>query len=302
MTPRQPLPAPFSRQPFSHADGLAGGIGKGRLAGGDLQRPFHGVRHPAPGDLTLEQLCASFQEWMPASAFFHSVTAAMITGLPLPLWLEKARPLHVAVPLTARAPAGRGIRGHTVELMGGDSLLWHGLRVSSPERTWCDLAVVLTLDDLVAAGDYIIHLRMPLRSLAQLADAVSRYPGRRGIRRLNAALEMLDGRSASPQESRMRVILMTAAIAGFACNREIWVDGKQFFIDFAFEDCLLALEYQGDYHRDPEQWRKDMTRDTALASIRWLTLYFNADDLRDPATLAALIKRVLAERRAARNA
>jgi very-short-patch-repair endonuclease len=67
-------------------------------------------------------------------------------------------------------------------------------------------------------------------------------------------------------------------------------------IDLAIPSRKVAIEYQGDYHRDPEQWRRDMTRVSRLESDSWFVIQVNADDLRDPAELVARIRNVLVTR------
>jgi very-short-patch-repair endonuclease len=94
----------------------------------------------------------------------------------------------------------------------------------------------------------------------------------------------------------MRVHLVRAGLTGFEVNLAMTIDGADYRADFGFPSARLALEYQGDYHRDPNQWRRDMSRDTAFRSIGWMSLYFNADDLRDPRLLVRRIARVLRER------
>lgn len=295
MQPRTPLPHTLQQRPFGRAEARALGVNDGRLRGPDLTRPHHGVRSPLPLD-TLEQRCRAFMVRMPEAGFFSSATAAAIMGLPLPPALATP-PLHVAVPAPTRALKARGIVGHKVQLMGGDVRQWHGLPVSSPERAFCEIAALLSLGDLVAVGDHLIHWRSPLSTLDELVDAADRYPGQRGRGRLLQALAMLDERAESPQESRLRVILVRAGITGYTCNHEVSVDGRRFRIDLAFSALKVAIEYQGDYHRSPDQWRRDMTRRSILASHGWIVIELNADDLHNPRELAARVRRVLASRR-----
>jgi very-short-patch-repair endonuclease len=292
MNPRIPIPEPLDSRAFRTSEGVARGLGKTRLTSPDLQSPFHGVKVRA-APLTLDALCRAFLTRMPAGAFFSSTTAANLMKLPLPWRLENERTLHVAVPSPATASQARGITGHKVHLMGNDSRDWHGLPISTPERVFCELGAVLSLADLVAVGDHLIHWRTPITSIERLADAVARYPGRRGKANLQHALALLDPRAESPKESHTRVFLVEAGIEGFACNYEVVVDGKSYRIDIAFPKQKLALEYQGDYHRDSVQWRKDMSRDAAIASVGWTTSWINADDLNDPTALAARITRLL---------
>ena len=187
MQPRIPLPSPLDHSPFTRAAALQAGIGANRLRGADLLRPFHGVRYPAAAELDFEARCRAFALRMPPSAFFNSITAARLQQIPLPLDVEQATTLHVAVPAPHHASAARGVRGHKVQLMGDDVRELRGLRVSTPTRLWCELAAELDLADLVAAGDYLIHWRWPLCSLLELQSAVERFPGRTGRARLRAA-------------------------------------------------------------------------------------------------------------------
>ena len=279
MKPRIPLPPTLENRPFTRAQALAAGLGSNRVNGSDLARPFHGVRVPLNRALTIEERCRAFATRMPSHAFFNSTTAAQLTGVPLPLALEKSPLLHVAVPWPARASSARGICGHSVQLMGNDAHERGGLRLSTPARLWCELGAELTLRELVAAGDYLIHWRLPFCSVDTLSDAVARYPGRVGSAQLRASLALLSDRSESPRESILRVLLIEGGITGLAVNLSVSVRGMNFRLDLALPAYKIALEYQGEHHNDTAQWRKDMTKREVLATDGWLTMHFNADDL-----------------------
>jgi very-short-patch-repair endonuclease len=70
--------------------------------------------------------------------------------------------------------------------------------------------------------------------------------------------------------------------------------GRDIRLDLALRSYKLVIEYQGDYHRSKDQWRKDMTRRTRLEAQGWRVMELNADDLRDPVELVARIQRTLA--------
>ena len=181
--------------------------------------------------------------------------------------------------------------------MGADVRRWRGLPVSAPERLWCELAGVLSLEDLVAVGDFLISRSHPLTSHKRLADAAGRYPGRRGLRALRRALELLDGRSESRKESVLRVILEEGGLSGFVPNQ--WTTtsgGYRYRLDFALLELKIGMEYQSDYHRTPEQFRADMTRISRLRADGWEVIEVNADDLRDRQELLQRIRRVIAAR------
>jgi very-short-patch-repair endonuclease len=241
-------------------------------------------------------LCRAYTPVMRADAFFCSITAAVIMRVPLPPALQHVRKLHVAVPHPVRAPEGRGIIGHAVKLMGDDTRVWEGLRVSSPERLWCELSAVLSMSQLVAAGDYLIHREHPITSIARLVEAVGRYPGRAGAARRRESLPHLDPGAESPPESELRVLVRLAGLKGFVANRWVQVPGARYRGDLVCAERKLIIEYQGAYHFDPTQRRRDMTRIERLRAAGWFVMEVNADDLGDPEELLARIRRVYESR------
>ena len=283
------MPRALSAQPFTHKQGLAAGLTTGRLEGADLGRPFHGIRHPDNGSLTTAQRCQAYSLIMAHNAFFSSVTAAQLMTLPLPARIDRETDLHVAVPSPTRSSKAAGVIGHKVKLMGGDFVTWNGLRHSSPERAWCELAEVLRLDDLVAVGDHLIHGEYALTTVERLRDAVERYPGMRGIATLRAAAALLDARAESAMESRTRLILARAALP--PCEPNFWVQtpAARYRLDFAFPGYQSYVEYQGNYHFDIDQQRRDMTRRSRLDAIDWRGIEINVRDLDDPAELTARV-------------
>lgn len=297
MTSRIPLPDSLVNEPFTVAEARQRGVTDKRLRGGDLQRPFRGVRSVA-GLTTVDALTRAALRRLPSRAFVWGPTAAVLQRIPLPLEVERSMVIHVAVPAPHRAPTGRGLRGHRVASRSDELCIWAGLRMTVPERTWCDLGSSLELDELVAAGDFVIARGRPLVSLSRLAEAVAAYPSRRGIRSLRAALPLLDDGSESPAESRLRLIIVRARFRGWVTNHEVVTRGEfHYRLDLAFPHEKVALEYQGDYHRDPRQFRRDMTRIDRLQADGWYVMQVNADDLKNPLELIERIRGVLAARR-----
>ncbi|HWU58961.1 MAG TPA: hypothetical protein VN045_09605 [Microbacteriaceae bacterium] len=297
MKSRIPMPVELAHRPFSIRVGASAGVGYGRLRGADLQRPFAGVRNPSPYPLDLESLARTYQTRMPQHAFFCRTTAASLWGVPLPRTLQRALPLHVAVPAPHRCPRGRGVMGHTFNASDAEVRWLRGLPVTTPERTWFDLGAVLTLPDLVAATDFLIGRRSPLTTKRNLAGALAGYAGRRGRVALREALELADGWSESRKESQLRLICVNAQFSGLVANLEITTSGGFHYRgDLAFPKERVLLEYQSDYHGDIVQFRKDMTRRSRLEADGWFVMLINADDLHNPEELVARIRKVLFDR------
>lgn len=294
-----PIPETFGRS-FSIREATEAGVPYTSLRGPHLLRPFHGVRETSAAHDLLER-CRSYAARMLPEEFFSSATAAMLHGLPLPRDIEGDTRLHVAVPHPRRAPRSRGVIGHKfiVQPSRGEVVEIDGLRVSSPERAWCELGALLDLEALVVAGDHLIRPSNRLSSPTRLRATLERHPARRGRETLYDAFGLLDGGSESPKETELRLILVTAGIRGFRVNLEVRIPGaeRKRRIDLAFEKEMVALEYQGEHHLDVRRWRDDMTRLAQLESIGWMVVYLNADDLRDPSELVARITRVLDQRR-----
>ena len=297
MKPRKPIPAPLDRLAFTTRQAHDAGLGRQRLRGRDLAHPFRGVYAVGDGELAIDELCRILQARLPDDAFFCTITAAQVMRIPLPWKLEATRRLHVAVPSPRTAPTGKGIHGHSVRAGASDVRSWNGLRISTPERTWCDLAARLTLPQLVAAGDYLLHWRTPLTSESRLAEAVSRHATRAGCADLRDALPLLDDRSESPKESALRVIVVQAGLSGLAVNLPIrTTDGYRYRADLAFPERKTIIEYQSRFHDPALNFRADMTRISRLEADGWVVIQVNNDDLDDPDELVRRIKRVLDSR------
>lgn len=293
VKPRIPLPVSLSDVPFTYTEGRAAGLGRHRLRGGDLDRPFQGVLLAANQDSTFIALCRALATKLPDDTFFCGASAARVMGVPLPSRLERSRILHVAVPAPGFPPSGRGIRGHMLQVDERRVRTWAGLRITSPEQTWCDLGPVLSIPELVAAGDYLVHWENPITSADALAAMVLERRRYRGVVRLRAAVERLSDRSESAQESALRLLIEDAGLPGLAVNYKIRTSGGYNYRgDLAFPRKKLIVEYQSVLHETPERIRADMTRVSRLEADEYKVIQVNKDDMRDPIELVSRIRRV----------
>ncbi len=297
MTSRIPLPDAFGDQPFLVAEARDAGVGRSRLDGADLRSPFWGIR--SSGSAGLEELCRALQLRMPPNAFFTHETAAGLMGLPLPRRSEAALPLHVGIPAPARAMDAQNVAGHSMRIRPDELMVRQGLPLTSPARTWLDLAARLSLFELVAVGDYLLRWQHSLTTLNELTDVVTRSSRRRGLALARVALPLLRTRSESPRESVLRVIIVLSGLPEPECNFNIFDPLGRFLAraDLAYPEFKLLLEYQGDHHRtDRAQWRRDIGRVGGVEDHGWQMLQFTDDDLRNPVELIARIERRLRSR------
>jgi hypothetical protein len=149
-----------------------------------------------------------------------------------------------------------------------------GIRVVSPEDTWCDLAAtgLLDLDALIVLGDAVVHYRRGV-SPTRLAEAVRRRRGGRGRLLMNEALPQLRPRSNSPMETRARLLFLRSELPEPELNVVIndrdsgqWLSDS----DFVWRRERVVAEFDGDHHRtDRQQWQNDVARCQNLQDDGW---------------------------------
>ncbi len=243
---------------------------------------------------TLADRVRAYQARLGPAAFASHVTALRLYGTPVPTrWaaLAKVDLSHVA---PDRAPHARGIRGHRLTI-APDDLRWiEGIRVTSPTRAWTDSATQLDPAELVAAGDFLIHWERPFASREGLATQIERQASRRYSAVLMRAVGLLDDRAESFPESLLRMTLVRAGFPSPAVNAPLRVGGRTYRPDLAYPERRVLIEYQGDYHRDVDQWRADMRRRAALEAAGWTMIEVNWDDILDPGPLLHRLRELLA--------
>ena len=300
MSRPTPLPEPLAWRGFTVVDAAEAGLSRGRTRARDLATPFRGTRVSTQVHLDLLARCELAMRILPDGAFLIGPTAALLWRMPLPLSvaLEVERGIDVAVPPPRRAPRRSGIRGRQVDVDPTELVTIAGVPITTAPRTWCDLASVLELPDLVAAGDQLIGWRRPTCTRAALASAVDAFGRRRGRALLDTALPLLSERSESPQESILRVAAITAGLPPVLPNVDLVDENGRFVarVDLLFADYPIVLEYEGDHHRDKSQWRRDMTRIAEIESLGYTVIRVNADDLADVGGLIRRIERQLRAR------
>ena len=241
-------------------------------------------------------LCAAYLPVLRDGDVFSRLTAAVIWGFPLPSDAPHEG-IHVTAPSPRRAVEGRGTIGHRAVLTTGDRRTVGALPVVAPVVAWSQVAPMLRLEDAVAAADYLVTpVFGTSRSLAtpdELSAEVDRRTGHRGHRSLFRALSQVRVGPYSRTESLTRLLCMSAGIPEPVLNP--CGDGE--FSDLTWPQFRVALEYEGDYHRGREQYRRDVRRLERLIDAGWLVMRVTADDIFDrPRELVERLARRLASR------
>jgi hypothetical protein len=134
------------------------------------------------------------------------------------------------------------------------------------------------------------------RDPAQLTQLLFSSGGRRwGRRRVRRAFELVDGRSESPPESWVRVACALAGLPAPVPQYDVVHEGCWLARgDLAWPDAKLLVEYEGAYHFDGVQIRKDDERYRRLLAAGWRVIRLSAADLRNMADVVERIRVALA--------
>jgi very-short-patch-repair endonuclease len=148
--------------------------------------------------------------------------------------------------------------------------------VTLPERTAFDLARwAPDLTERVAAVDALAYSRAI--NLDALRVLRNRHLGVRRGGGIAEVLALVDPRSESPMESRVRMALRLGGLPPPAVQHPVVARAVRYRLDLAYPEVLLAVEYDGADHRTQQRARRDLVREAALTALGWHILRFDAD-------------------------
>ncbi|MCS5715246.1 endonuclease domain-containing protein [Herbiconiux sp. CPCC 205716] len=279
MVRHVPLPAELSERAFGVGDGAAAGLSEKRMRGSDLERPYHGVRRRPVSRPSVLQRCRSYAVRMPEGQVFSHTTAALLWGLPLPPAHATDARLHVTASGGGSRPRTAGIVGHEGDGVGTSIRSIDELRVVDPMTAWVQLAVMLPLDDLVAAADHLVLTprrqavaqTRPFCSRDELAERLELHCGRGKASAVRALALVRDG-AESPRETHLRLALVRHGLPEPELNVSI-EDARGLRIgygDLVYPEWKVLVEYDGEQHRsDSRQYYRDVERLEALHRAGW---------------------------------
>ncbi|MBF4992966.1 hypothetical protein ITX31_02425 [Arthrobacter gandavensis] len=165
-----------------------------------------------------------------------------------------------------------------------------GIRATSPARTFVDLAGMLPLPDLVAAGDWLVseHERsygQARRAVVQLAALRSYVHGIRwvpGIRTARDAVDLARVGVDSVPETRLRLLLHDAGLPEFGPNLPLLDSAGRpvVWCDLGCPEFRTCVEYDGEHHLTREQQLRDHNRDLLVRELGWHQVKVSALDMR----------------------
>ena len=168
-----------------------------------------------------------------------------------------------------------GLRVHRDRIDPDEITRVGGVAVTTPVRTAFDLARwAPTLTERVAAVDALAHHRRV--DVADVRVLRHRHLGARNGGEVAKVLALADRRAESPMESRARMALVLGGLPPPAVQHPVVVRGRRYYLDLAYPDLKVAVEYDGADHRTQQRARRDLEREAALVSAGWRILRFDA--------------------------
>ena len=184
-----------------------------------------------------------------------------------------------------------GIHSRRAALDRGDVLRRLGVPLTSPEATAVRLAAVLGHDRAVAAVDQLIAAGVVGLASVRARAAAARGPG---SARARAVVADADGLAASPQETRLRLLVHRSGLPlPVAQFRVCDAGGFVARVDFAWPEQKVALEYDGLWHAEAGQFARDRQRLNRLQAAGWRVVFVTAADLHRPVELVSRIAAAL---------
>jgi hypothetical protein len=303
-TPAQPgrrAPAPVaSSGAIRSADAEIFGLTRAQMRSRRWTAPVRGVRLPTADVADLEKTCHAISlELGPGVAFSH-VTALRLLKIELPWRVQDDHRIHTVgrarrersqhAPLVAHHATGQA----TVETVDVG-----GLRVTSPAQTWVQVGCGLLPDEIVVLGDAMVRRKRPATTVSELRRLAEATYKVKGIVAVREALDRIRARTDSSMETRTRLVVVDAGLPCPEVNYRVHHRGRFVaMVDLAYPELKVAIEYDGDVHRDARQWRKDVQRLRLLEELEWSIVHVVADDItRDSSRFLSALRRARARRR-----
>ena len=277
-TPRL-LPEELQGRPFTVSDAARAGVTHKRLRHRSLHRLGKGIRSASPtADLPLSIRVRPFIEVNERCAASHLTAAELLV---LPRRQQKGSPdmFHVIRPEGEAHLNRPHVIVHRMKLFSDEVTTVNGIPVTTPERTWLDMAEMLSLDELVAMGDSCVRIPrpdledrdMPLCSLADLQRMIDRHKGKRGLRKAREAIKLIRVGSDSPQETLLRLAMVRAGLPEPELNVPIISEdgARHHEPDLSYRRYKVGIEYEGEHHGDEGQIVRDIARSERYEALGW---------------------------------
>lgn len=218
---------------------------------------------------------------MSTGSTLAGMSAAAILGTK---WLNPVKPAEI-IRTDRRTPAGMVV--HSWALGPAETCTVAGMELTNPARTAFDLGRSYPLELAVPLVDALLNAtNIKPADVLLVADS---HPGARGVARLRSVLPLLDGGAESPQESRLRLVLVRGGLP--TPETQIEFRDLHIRVDMGWREWKVAVEYDGVQHwTDRRQRSWDIDRIALLEEAGWGVVRVSAEMMSRPQIIIESVK------------
>lgn len=265
---------------------------------GEYDEPF--LRSTMAGTLTDHQLYHDFvrlyrgvylRKGIELTAAVRAQAAALFAGPAATLtgysaaalyrtkWIDSVEPAEVIRSGHWRAPPGMIV--HNCRIEPDECGVVRGIRVATPARAAFDLGRRLTRIPAIVAIDALCNATGV--KPADVLLLAGRYPGMRGVARLRAILDEVDGGAESPPETHTRLVLVDAGLPRPSTQIRVRDTSGRVFArsDMGWQEWRVLVEYDGADHWNRTQRARDIERQAQIEALGWTVVRVGAELLYD---------------------
>lgn len=229
----------------------------------------------AGAELTAVDRARAAWLWSGRTATLSGHSAAALLGA---RWIPYDAPVELA---RIRRPGAPGIRIHSGQIRDDELCEIDEISCTTAAPTAYDLGRRLGLESGVIRIDDLLHATRT--DLTQVISVAKRYPGARGIRQLRETLEYVDAGAESPQETRLRLLLVRSGIERPVTQIQVSDEWGAVVrrIDMGWPEWKVGVEYDGEQHwTNPDNYAADIDRLEFLAAMGWRIVRVSSRQLR----------------------
>ena len=275
--------------PATRSDLRASGLNERELRHPDVVRLSRDTYLPRALSGELTTRLAAVLLTAPPGAVVSHLSAADVWGLQIPFRDRSDDRVDVTSPEGSRAESRIDRRLYRLPIGDLDVVRRKSLPITTPARTWRDLAGILEPPALLAATDQIVN---GLASRRELQEELARRPRGRGCARARLVLPVSSPLADSPMESVLRWLIHDACLPMPVLQFAVRDAGVVLAAaDMAWPEHKVLVEFDGDVHRERKTFVNDRRRQNRLVAAGWIVLSFtSADVYGDPAGVLAQIR------------
>ncbi|HYO03503.1 MAG TPA: hypothetical protein VET27_17190 [Mycobacterium sp.] len=213
--------------------------------------------------------------WSDRHATLVGHSAAALLGS---RWIPNDAPVEL---LHSRRPPANGITVRSYELRDDEVCTIDGIACTTSARTAYDLGRRLPLETAVIRIDALLNATSSTPPSVQ--HVAEFHPGARGIRRLQTVMSLVDAGAESPQETRLRLLLVQSGLPRPVTQIPVTNDRGRVVrrIDMGWPEWMVGAEYDGEQHwTNAEDYANDIDRLEFLAAKGWSIVRVSARQLR----------------------